>query len=67
MYCDSLKYNYQKFIDEFPEDRKVREGNEEFRYYLRILNVEDSIAIAKITGSVHPFSKPKIGDKVNIK
>jgi len=29
--------------------------------------VRDGIATAKVTGSIHPFSKPKIGDKVNIK
>ena len=64
---DSLKYNYQKFIDEFPEDRNTQQSNSEFRYFLKVLNVQDSIATAKITGSVHPFSKPRIGDKVNIK
>ena len=39
----------------------------EFRYYLRILNIQDSIATAKITGSIFPFAKPMIGDEINIK
>ena len=39
----------------------------EYRYYLRILNVQDSIATAKITGKVGRFSYPEIGDKINLK
>ena len=38
-----------------------------FRYYLRILNVQDSIATAKITGKLLPFSYPEVGDKINLK
>ena len=64
---DSLKYNYQKFIDEFPEDRNTQQSNSEFRYFLKVLNVQDSIATAKITGSVFPFAYPQIGDEINIK
>ena len=64
---DSLKYNYQKFIDEFPEDRNTQQSNSEFRYFLKVLNVQDSIATAKITGSVFPFAYPQVGDGVNIK
>ena len=64
---DSLKYNYQKFIDEFPEDRNTQQSNSEFRYFLKVLNVQDSIATAKITGSVFPFAYPQVGDEINIK
>ena len=59
--------NYQKFIDEFPEDRAEEQSHGEFRYFLKILNVQDSIATAKITGSVFPFAYPQIGDEINIK
>ena len=65
---DSLEVNFQTIIN----DKKWKTSSEswphgEFRYYLRVLNVQDSIATAKITGSIYPFSKPKIGDKINIK
>ena len=60
---DSLETNFQTIID----DNYQGLYHYEFRYYLRILNIQDSIATAKITGSVFPFAKPMIGDKINIK
>ena len=57
----------QKFIDEFPEKTNEEQEHSEFRYFLKILNVQDSIATAKITGSVFPFAYPQIGDEINIK
>ena len=42
-------------------------GITEYRYYLRILNVQDSVATAKITGKVGRFSYPEVGDKINLK
>ena len=64
---DSLVHNYQKIIDEYPSDFAAEYFHNEFRYYLKILNVQDSIAIAKITGNIYPFAYPKVGDKINIK
>ena len=60
---DSLETNFQTIIDGGVWG--LEHGD--FRYYLRILNIQDSIATAKITGSIFPFAKPKIGDKINIK
>ena len=60
---DSLEANFQTIIDEGVWGLE----HENFRYYLRILNIQDSIATAKITGSIFPFAKPMIGDKINIK
>ena len=60
---DSLETNFQTIID----DNYQGLYHYEFRYYLRILNIQDSIATAKITGSIFPFAKPKIGDEINIK
>ena len=62
---DSLETNYQTILD----DAKIDWGlnHKEFTYYLRILNIQDSIATAKITGSIFPFANPMIGDEINIK
>ena len=60
---DSLETNFHTIID----DNYQGLYHYEFRYYLRILNIQDSIATAKITGSIFPFAKPMIGDKINIK
>ena len=60
---DSLETNFQTIID----DNYQGLYHYEFRYYLRILNIQDSIATAKITGSIFPFAKPMIGDEINIK
>ena len=60
---DSLEANFQTIIDEGVWGLE----HENFRYYLRILNIQDSIATAKITGSLFPFASPMIGDKINIK
>lgn len=62
---DSLETNYQTILDDAKRDWGL--NHKEFRYYLRILNIQDSIATAKITGSIFPFAKPMIGDKINIK
>ena len=62
---DSLETNFQTIIDGDKINWGLSHG--EFRYYLRILNIQDSIATAKITGSIFPFAKPMIGDKINIK
>ena len=64
---DSLESNIDKIVKEFNPNKAEEWMLGEYMYYLRILNVRDGIATAKITGSVHPFSKPKIGDKINIK
>ncbi len=64
---DSLENNIDKIVKEFNPNKSEEWMHGEYMYYLRILNVRDGIATAKITGCVHPFSKPKIGDKVNIK
>ena len=61
---DSLKTNFQTIID---DNMLILYDNNNFRYYLRILNIQDSIATAKVTGSIFPFATPKIGDKINIK
>ena len=62
---DSLETNFQTILDDDNINWGLSHG--EFRYYLRILNIQDSIATAKITGSIFPFAKPMIGDKINIK
>lgn len=62
---DSLETNFQTIIDGDKINWGLSHG--EFRYYLRILNIQDSIATAKITGSIFPFAKPMIGDEINIK
>jgi hypothetical protein len=64
---DSLENNIDKIVEEFNPNKAEEWSLGSYMYYLRILNVQDGIATAKITGSVHPFSMPKIGDKVNIK
>ena len=69
-YIDSLKTNMKGVLEEFNCDHcgLFRDYNiPEYRYYLRILNVQDSIATAKITGKVGRFSYPEIGDKINLK
>ena len=53
---DSLETNFQTIID----DNYQGLYHYEFRYFLRILNIQDSIATAKITGSVFPFATPNI-------
>ena len=62
--------NYQNIVNEY-QNQKFRENskmiNTEFRYYLKILTVQDSIATAKVTGKLFPFTQPQIGDKINIK
>ena len=64
---DSLETNFQTIIDDNNKGINWGFNHNEFRYYLRILNIQDSIATAKITGSIFPFAKPMIGDKINIK
>jgi hypothetical protein len=64
---DSLVHNYQNIIDEFPSKFAEEYSHNEFRYYLKILNVQDSIATAKLTDNIYPFAYPKVGDKINIK
>ena len=39
----------------------------EYSYDLKVLNVQDSIATAKILHFTFPFVTPLIGDKVQIK
>ena len=65
---DSLQINFEKIINDirWKSTEEIWKQNK-FRYYLRILNVQDSIATAKITGRVLPFSYPEIGDKINLK
>ena len=67
---DSLEQNYHNIIDEYNNRIGVMSSKlstDEYRYYLKILSVQDSIATAKITGKVAPFTKPMIGDKINLK
>ena len=65
---DSLEINFNKIINDIKYQSTAETwSHNKFRYYLRILNVQDSIATAKITGKVAPFSTPKIGDKINLK
>ena len=64
---DSLETNFQTIIDDNNKGINWGFNHNEFRYYLRILNIQDSIATAKITGSIFPFAKPMIGDEINIK
>ncbi len=67
---DSLEENYQNIVNEY-QNQKFRENskmiNSEFRYYLKILTVQDSIATAKVTGKLFPFTQPQVGDKINLK
>jgi hypothetical protein len=62
-----LKTNFHTIINNDEYGLSWGFTSNEFRYYLRILNIQDSIATAKITGSIFPFAKPMIGDKINIK
>ena len=64
---DSLENNIDKIVKEFNPNKAEEWMLGEYMYYLRILNVRDGIATAKITGSKHSFSSPRVGDKVNIK
>jgi len=67
---DSLEENYQNIVNDY-QNQKFSEFsksiNSEFMYYLKILTVQDSIATAKITGKLLPFTQPQVGDKINIK
>ena len=62
---DSIKFNIDSIVDNIKGQWIL--DHEEFTYYLKILNIQDSIATAKITGSVFPFAYPQIGDEINIK
>jgi len=62
---DSMKLKIDKTIDNLRGSSHI--DHEQFTYYLKILNIQDSIATAKITGSVFPFAYPQVGDEINIK
>ena len=62
---DATKLNIDKTIDDLSGSYEIY--HQQFTYYLKILNIQDSIATAKITGSVFPFVYPQIGDEINIK
>ena len=62
---DSIKLNIDSIIDNIKGEWRLE--HEQFTYYLKILNIQDSIATAKKTGSVFPFAYPQIGDEVKIK
>ena len=62
---DSTKLKIDHYIDNLGGEYSL--DHKHFTYYLKILNIQDSIATAKITGSVFPFSYPQIGDEINIK
>jgi len=65
---DSLEINFEKIINDIKwKSTEESWTQKKFRYYLRILNVQDSIATAKITGKLLPFSYPEVGDKINLK
>ena len=60
-----LKIDADDYIDNLGGDFSL--NHKHFTYYLKILNIQDSIATAKITGSVFPFAYPQLGDEINIK
>jgi hypothetical protein len=62
---DSTKLKVDHYIDNLGGTYRL--DHKHFTYYLKILNIQDSIATAKITGSVFPFAYPQIGDEINIK
>tara|TARA_B100001250_G_scaffold128473_2_gene109364 strand:+ start:434 stop:1912 length:1479 start_codon:yes stop_codon:yes gene_type:complete len=62
---DSKRLQIDHYIDNLGGKYSI--AYEHFTYYLKILNIQDSIATAKITGSVFPFAYPKIGDEINVK
>ena len=62
---DSLKLNID--VLKAIESGSYRVDHEHFAYYLKILNIQDSIATAKITGSVFPFAYPQVGDEINVR
>ena len=66
---DSLKTNFDTIVNRFVDDKSRWERVEhiEFSYELEILNVQDSIATAKINKFSFPFVKPQIGDEVRLK
>jgi len=62
---DNKKLKIDHYIDNLGGEYRL--DHKHFTYYLKILNIQDSIATAKITGSVFPFAYPQIGDEINIK
>ena len=66
-HLDYYENNFDKFIAEYPPEYAENWYHGEFSYYLKVLKVDNGVATARITGSKFPFSKPKVGDNVNIK
>jgi len=66
---DSLNTNFDTIVNRFIDDKSLWERLDhiEFSYELEILNVQDSIATAKINKFSFPFVKPQIGDEVRLK
>ena len=62
---DSKKLKTDEYVDNLGGNFSLE--HKHFTYYLKILNIQDSIATAKITGSVFPFAYPQVGDEINIK
>jgi len=64
---DSLKENYEDIIKEYINGgKRTRRVLITYSYNLELLNVQDSIATAKITEFSLPYVTPKIGDGVYI-
>ena len=64
---DSLKNNYYDIIDKYEKGGQWSSFEYGFTYDLEILNIQDSIATAKITKFDFPFLIPRIGDKIRLK
>ena len=63
---DSLKNNYSEIINKYNEGGEWSRFSYGFSYYLEILNIQDSIATAKITKFDFPFVMSRIGDKIRL-
>ena len=63
---DSIKNNYSRIIDKYKKEGGYHRIAGEFDYSLEILNIQDSIATAKITKFPLPFVRPRVGDRMRL-
>jgi len=63
---DSIKNNYSRIIDKYKKEGEYHRIAGEFDYSLEILNIQDSIATAKITKFPLPFVRPRVGDRMRL-
>ena len=63
---DSLKDNYSDIVDKHASGQEWTNVPYGFNYFLEILNIQDSIATAKIIESSFPFVTPRVGDKMRL-